>query len=171
MLRRHGWWCKKRTRNMPTGEKTQNTAVLVIVVIFTMTIYHVSRAHQPPQDNHCHVGPNTKSLVKPRSFSGRNHSRPQTLRFLDRAGSSRRHAQREDLWGRERGEIGDCFFTVSKIKTNPLLLATKDLVSKTKNPVALGPREMKAFLQIKTLRKISKFLPFWRYLNPIQILG
>ena len=61
------------------------------------------------------------------------------------------------------GEIGDCFFTVNKIKTNPLPLATKDLVSKTRNPVALIPREMKALLQIKKLRKISKFLPFLRY--------
>ena len=48
----------------------------------------------------CHVRGNRESLVTQRSFSGR----------------------KQLLW--------DCFFTVNKIKTNLLPLATKDLVSK-----------------------------------------
>lgn len=62
-----------------------------------MPIYHVSQAHQPPQDNICHEWANRKSLGTHRSFSGRKQL------------------------------LHNCFFTANKKKTNPLPLATKDL--------------------------------------------
>ena len=57
----------------------------------------------------CHVRGNRESLVTQRSFSGRKQL------------------------------LGDCFFTVNKIKTNLLPLATKDLGPVVQRPISPNP--------------------------------
>jgi len=59
-----------------TGEKHSKRRAPSIVVIFAMTIYRVSQAHQPPQGNRCHVWAKRKSLV-----TQQNHNQ-QPLRGL-----------------------------------------------------------------------------------------